>query len=373
MNLMFRKILKRKIIENVFNTSYAMNALLVYIKAPFVFGINDNHQNSRQVIDIAQNISSFGYNIDVVDFFDRDFELKKNYDLVFDINVIDYPFYYKYLNPKAIKIAYFTGSNPTQLNTAEKERLEDLYIRKGKRLKARRQVAPFSHIVEEFSAVFFIGNKFNLTTYSDYKINKFYILPNTGYSFPNFALTKKNPRTFMYFASCGSVHKGLDLLLDVFSKEDCELKLYVCGSYKQEKDFCRLYRNELFHNPRIFSMGFIDIWSKKFKDICEESSFCVLPSCSEGMAGSVLTCMSAGVIPICSKYCGFDESDEVIILPECSINTLTDCVNEVSKYDLDFIISKCSKVREIAEHKYNESNFNNTVFAALKEIITHDK
>lgn len=373
MTLLIKKLKKKKLVENVFNTSYKLNALIVYIISPFVSGISDDHQNSRQMVIIARNICDYGFNVDVSNFDERNIKLSKYYDLVFDINVIDYPFYYPYLTDNAIKIAYFTGSNPAFLNKAEKDRLDLLYLRKGKRLKARRQVASFSRIVEDYSAVFFIGNKLNFSTYSDYNISNYYIIPNTSYDFSDFVLSKKNSKTFMYFASCGSVHKGLDLLLDVFSNNKCDLKLYVCGLYLREKDFCKLYKKELFHNPRIISMGFVDIWSSKFREICEESAFCVLPSCSEGMAGSILTCMSAGVIPICSKWCGFDESDEAIILPDCTIETIDSCINEVSAYDMDIITQKCEKVRDIAVQKYSENNFNNIVSAAFRDIIYNEK
>ncbi|WP_314621160.1 hypothetical protein, partial [uncultured Selenomonas sp.] len=101
------------------------------------------------------------------------------------------------------------------------------------------------------------------------------------------------------------VHKGLDLLLEIFGQKDFPFELYICSSFQSEKEFCEVYKSELFHTSNIHSVGFIDIMGEKFCEISEKCSFTILPSCSEGVAGSALTAMSAGIIPIVIRECGF--------------------------------------------------------------------
>ena len=60
---------------------------------------------------------------------------------------------------------------------------------------------------------------------------------------------KRDPKKFVFFGSLGAVHKGLDLLLEVFSRMTTDCKLYVCSGYEKEEDFCKLYHKELYETP----------------------------------------------------------------------------------------------------------------------------
>ena len=90
----------------------------------------------------------------------------------------------------------------------------------------------------------------------------------------------------MFLASYGQVLKGLDIVLDVFSKTP-DLKLYVCSNFEQEKDFCKLYNKILFNSENVKAIGFIDVNSKVFENIIDECSYLIAPSSTEGCSGSV--------------------------------------------------------------------------------------
>ena len=363
------------ICENVNGTKHNKNCLLLYIKFPFLNNtVVDTHQNVRQVRVMAEVLNELEYNVDVCDYYSSKIKLTKTYDMIIDIHVKDNPIYSNNTSQNTIRIAYFTGSNPIFLNEAENNRIIDLYSRRGKMLKPRRQVVSFSKNVEEYEAVFFIGNRYNLLTYKGYNLPDTYLIPNTGYEFNHLSFdSEKDPKSFLYFGSAGSVHKGLDLLLEVFSQMSNNCELYVCGLYENEKDFCREYSKELYHSQNIHAMGNVNIWGEVFKELSEKCAYMILPSCSEGMAGSVVTCMSAGIIPICSKYCGYDEEDGVIILPNCSINEIYDTVEKVSQFDQKTIKEMSDKVLKISKEKYSLERFRYVMKDSLVRVITKNE
>ena len=234
-----------KIISNVYQTNYKRNCLIVYITAPFRKGIASSHQNSWQVVEMARIISSFDYNVDVIDYeYNRNHFVKK-YDLLIDLHPRDNCVYQTSLKTDCIKIAYMTGSNTRFSNNAEKTRLDNLERRKHKRLIQRRSAVLISRKIEKYNAMFFIGNKYNLQTFSEFKLPPVYFIKNNGYLL-NIQGNKRSEKNFCFIGSFGQVHKGLDLLLEVFAYKCTDCNLYICSSFKEEEDFCNLYNKELY-------------------------------------------------------------------------------------------------------------------------------
>ena len=196
-----------------------------------------------------------------------------------------------------------------------------------------------------------------------------YFIKNNGYLFP-FAenIKLRNPQNFLFLGSMGQVHKGLDLLLEIFSEDNMRnYRLYVCSGYEKEEDFCKEYNKELFNTPNIIPCSFVDIESDKFKSIVEQCAYTILPSCSEGCAGSVLTAMSGGLIPIVSKECGF-EDDEVINLPNCDKETIIQYIQRYSRKDQSWIEENAKKSIGIVKTRYSEDAFSKSVRDAITAI-----
>lgn len=377
--MFFKKVilkLKREIFgygisENVNNTNFKNNCLLKYIVAPFKNTITNFHQNQWQVKKLAEIISEFEYNVDVINFDDKRVKLKKTYDLIIDLHPGLNNVRKNFMPDMCLKVAYITGSNPSFSNRAEMERIKNLHMRKGVWLKQRRYVKPFDKSeFESFDAMFFIGNQYNLQTYNEFDLNKVkvFFVKNTGYPFlANYDFFEKSAKNFLVFASSGQVHKGLDLLLDIF-KEDNDLNLYICSNFKAEKDFCKLYNEELFHTKNIFPVGFIDIKSSKFRKLTNKCSYVVMPSCAEANAGSILTAMSAGLIPIVSRECGF-EDDEVHFFDECSVSCLEKTIVDFSQKDNQWIQEESVKVMGIIKNRYSGENYIESIRNAMKGLL----
>lgn len=66
---------------------------------------------------------------------------------------------------------------------------------------------------------------------------------------------KKN---FLWMGSLGLIHKGLDLLLEIFN-ELPDYNLYICGSTKNEPEFEYLYFDELYRTKNIHTYGFVGV------------------------------------------------------------------------------------------------------------------
>ena len=78
--------------------------------------------------------------------------------------------------------------------------------------------------------------------------------------------------------------------------------------------------------------------------------------------------MSAGIIPICSRICGY-EDDEVIILDDCSKQSIRKTILDVSKWNIDEIEKGYKKSIELIEQKYNMGEFEKQMKTALSEVL----
>lgn len=358
--------------ENVNHSNAKKRCLLVYIITPWKNPKSNEamHQNIWQAKELARIIGLFGYQVDVIHYSDKNIYLKYKYDLIVDIYPRSDSCYLGKLNLGAKKIVLLTGSDAAFAEKAEGKRIENCYNRNGVRLQFRRRVDKFNGWTENFDAALLMGNHVTKSTYTDMLSMPTYYIPNTGYNFQDHIDTStRDARNFLYLGSVGQIHKGLDLLLEVFSQKDFSCRLFVCGPFEQEIDFVNLYRKELYHSKNIIAVGFINIFSKKFYDLAGKCTFALLPSCSEGQAGSIITCMSAGIIPICSKQCGFD-ANEVILLPDCSKLTIEKYVIQYSKSNTEWIQNESEKMLILSKTKFSKESYSKNVYHALNSILS---
>ena len=360
--------------KNVNNTQYKKNCLLSYVNYPFkIEDVPNVHQHVWQVKEIARQLSVYGYNVDAAQFNSTKLLLTKKYDLIIDIVPTKFPEIKRHMNKGCKTIAYFTTSNPSFQNSAEKARINALEKRRGVEVEAQRQDRPYTREIENYDAYFMIGNSYNWKTYTDeFDLKEPFYIKNTGHKQEyRFDKSKKKKTNFIYFGSRGQVHKGLDLLLEVFSEDGFPCDLYVCGNFKSEKDFEEVYYKELYETSNIHPVGFVSIESEQFKELTESCVYSIIPSSSEANCGAVLTTMSAGLIPICSYECGFEE-DEVIHLKDCSIETIRATVLEYAQKDDEWVKSKSKNSYDIIQERYSKKNFVESLSAALYGVLNKE-
>lgn len=357
--------------KNVLKTNFKKNVLMVYILDPFILNSSNSHSNQKQVIEIAKIFSSFGYNVDVLDSLSYK-KVKYKYDLIFLVDCNLLPKFYNNMKCRCKIIGYLTGSDLVFSNEAEEKRLNYLYDRHKVHLKARRRA---TNVYDKFlmenkiDAFFLMGNKFTLSTYDRFNIKPVFFIKNSANILEirrEITFKNKKQKSFLFLASYGQVLKGLDIVLDVFSKTP-DLKLYVCSNFEQEKDFCKLYNKILFNSENVKAIGFIDVNSKVFENIIDECSYLIAPSSTEGCSGSVLTAMAYGLIPIITKENGVD-NDEAIWLENDNVDYIIEVVNSYSSKDIGWIIEKARKNQNIYYKNYTFNCFKDSFVEACKEI-----
>lgn len=305
------------------------NVLLSYRIEPFLLqpggAIPNSHTNYWVSLAIANIFLEMGYNVDAIDFKNRDFVPKKDYSLFLDVRH-NLERLEPYLSDHCIKIFHIDTAHILFHNAAEAKRLLALQQRRGITLKPKRFEMPNLGIEHAHCAIS-QGNKFVLNTFG-YAQKTIYRTPYAAsVSLPwpvdkDFERCRKN---FLWFGSGGFVHKGLDLVLESFAKMP-ELRLTVCGPIQREKDFEKAYHKELYGTPNIRTLGWVNVDSEEFRKVVNESMGLVYPSCSEGGSTSSVNCMHAGLIPVLSYESGVDIDGFGIILKESSIEEIMDAV-----------------------------------------------
>ena len=298
----YNRLLRKDIITLYQANKSDKNVLLSYITHPFRIKLNDpifySHTNQWECKQIANTWVKYGYTVDIIDWDNAIFLPKKDYSVFIDIHS-NMERIAPLLSPKCKKILHITGAHWRFQNDAENKRLLALKSRKGVTLQPRRQVPP-SLGIENAECATILGNKFTQETFA-YSEKPLYAIPlSTTVQYPliekNFEKIHKN---YLWLGSFGMVHKGLDLVLEAFQElPDCNLT--ICGPVNRESDFQKAYFKELYQSPNIKTLGFIDVSGDQFLKVIKNTCALIYPSCSEGQAGSVITCMHAGLIPIIS-------------------------------------------------------------------------
>jgi len=364
------KLFGSGIARNVQGTSHTRGCLFLSQVAPFRFPhAPTTHQNEGQFRETARALSEVGYDVDVVDYGESRPLLDRDYELVIDLHPRERPLYEGRLRPGAKRVCYITGSNPAFSNAEEQARLEYVKSRRGAILEPRRQVPPFpKHVLESFDAMFLFGGRFALSTYAEFRLPPVHHLVNNGYDDVSpTASARRDPSRFLFMASVGQVHRGLDLLLEIFAEER-DLSLTVCSMVASERDFARAYRRELFDTPNIRAAGFLDVKSAEFLKLQAECGAMILPSCSEGISGSVTAAMSFGLPCIVSAACGFEEP-ELTVLPDCRIETIRAAVRRWASQPRSLIQERSERTLALMRRAYTPADFARSIRSALRSVV----
>lgn len=285
---------------------------LSYITWPFREGMSSpkmrGHTNAYEVLEITRAYLELGYRVEVCDYDDSTYLPPRDCRVAVDIHGNLERWHGK--GTGTIRsILHATGTHWLTLNCRELTRLEAVRNRKGIALKPRRQ-ASVSNSVEFADQIVVLGNEFTVRSWEFSRKPIIRVPISSAYEFewPEGRDLAKAKTRFLWLGSYGMVHKGLDLVLDAFAGMP-DLELTVCGRPEKEEDFYRLYEKELKRTPNIHFQGWIDLASPAFAEIARTHAAVIYPSCAEGGAGSVIHCMHAGMIPVCTTEASIDLVD----------------------------------------------------------------
>lgn len=346
-------------------------ALISYINA--FFNSDDavyRHTNMQEASLIVKYFIDRNYIVDVVKCTDDDLEFLKNskYDVIFGFGK-PYRMACKY-NNAAKKITYLTECSPDMSMEKETERIEYYYKRHAIKTHIVRSGTCYSNDdLVQANISLFMGNSFtDLGYYKNFPDLTIIHISPTGFYNNKFKFLNKtdmNQCNFVWFGSNGAIHKGLDILLDVF-KDKPELQLYVCGLSNNDKwIFCGYEKYKNIH-----SCGFLNVQSEEYLKLLEKVTFVILPSCAEGMATSVLTCMRHACIPVITRNTGITLDDFGYYLEDYHVESISEDIDKiVEMYDLDRINRERKVIYESANKAFSIEKYKENLYRIMDEVL----
>ena len=364
-------------LKDVFHKKQAKRALLCYVTIPFRNKIQYKHTNQIECYTLANVLDELGFAVDVIDYDHTKVAIAyESYDLLIGFgNVLEKAF--KHISLAKTKTIYYgTGNHYFFVNAASLERIREMYERSGHVMwrSARYSEYTWSFQTTLVDGMIVLGNEFTADTFRKY-YRRGMVFPIPA-SFHKTVVPKLEEKDFeqakthfLWFGSNGALHKGLDLLLDIF-KDQTTWTLHVCGANPWEKEFFEYYQEALANSPAIVHHGFVDIHSSAFSEILHRCACVIFPSASEGGCASVVTAMgNGGLIPIVSKSCGLDVEELGWIFDRLDIESIRICIEKV-------VSLPEAQLRERAERTYSSVNehhaldgYKKRVEAALREIL----
>lgn len=362
-NIQFRKIDPRRS-ENIVlginqdclrEQKKILVSYLDYDRTAYSLRHDNAHTNLQEMMQMVKVLIEMGFCIDVCACNNADAALEMPSDYYdYIIGFGDMFRLAKQRNPKAYTIMYMT-ENPYAVSKAgEQERIDYFYERTGKRISFSRTGKFYLENDEMLAdAIICLGEK---RYFQNAVIHRVYpsAFKNSKYIENN--NEKRKSTNFLVFGVKGFVHKGNDLLIEVF-KNHPEWKLFMCGREIAEE--CKRLGIKLPAN--VIDCGFVDVASDKFLELVDVCPFVLLPSCSEGMSTSLLTCMRHGQIPVTMRGTGMDElADYCEYFEDYHISAIDSKLEELTAM-------KPKEIREFSNRIYQYANENFT----LKSYTEH--
>lgn len=324
------------------------------------------HPNIAQHLLMIQVLQEMGYIIDVYPCLgELPYNLNSNciYDLIIGFGEV-----YLLLcqqSPQARKILFITENAPWVVEGKYQERLSYFHQRHQKNIRDIPRMGLYTMDMYKTS-----DTGIALTgPYNAIGMKKFLrdikLLPVNAISGLSYKTGKKNlilsRSHFVWFGSNGLIHKGLDILIDVFRKLP-ELYLDIYGICKEEISQIKLPENVCYK-------GYINVNSQAFIDeVVEKHAFVVSLSCSEGMMSGIATCMMYGIIPICTKETGYDDCPYVFTFDDWHIESVTKIIKECADMDIKRIKHLELVISEYAQMTYTNANFRDKLKQYIKEM-----
>lgn len=331
-----------------------------YITWPFREGWDSprarGHTNAFEVVAMAEAWRDLGFRVEVCDYDDRSFFPSADCVVAIDLHS-NLERWENQLPSGCVKILHATGCHWRFQNEAESQRLQALKERRGVELAPRRQVAP-TRAAEIADHIVVLGNNFTMDTFrwSGKPITRIPISSAYEFNWPNERDFETARRRFLWMGSYGMVHKGLDLVLEAFAALP-DLQLTVCGRPEKEEDFFSEYRYELKQLPNICLRGWISLNSPEFEEIATSHAAVIYPSASEGGGGSVIHCMHAGLLPVCTPEASVETQGCGLELEAASVEAVKKAVQSVAFASAHDVATLAESARHSVRARHTRDNF----------------
>lgn len=354
-------------IINLYKTDYKKHVLVSYITAPFKTVNGFRHQNYLTSHVIAECFSDMGYNVDVYDYLEKFGIDYSKYSVIFGFGEpFELSFYYG--DRKIPRVYFVTGSHHYLHNERSLKSIREFYALTGLWLPKEGLVLSdcsyYTLFDSDFSIILAHGYVFK--HFEDTFKKKTYSLNNNILNaFSDLAPKTKASRNkkFLYLIGGSPVNKGLHFLLEVAKlRNDLEFCLII--GYLS--DTFREYYKEVLELPNISLHMNIPMNSDEMRNAVQSCSYSISPSYIDGLPGGTIEPMSAGLLPIVSKYCGFPTKDFIFEMDELSVDGLHRSINKVLGLDDQEYVNYSNAVKSYACDQYSPK----VVKEELKSILT---
>lgn len=344
--------------------SYTLNPFLRTPGVPF----DHRHTADWECYQIAQAFLELGFGVDVIRYDNDRFRPRAAYAAVID-TLTNLERLAPMLPRGCVKIFHAVFTHWLFHNRAAYARYYALQQRRGVTLRPRRLLRP-NLSVEHADVVTLKGNRVTEGTFAHAKRPILRVSGSSTISMPwPDRDVEAARRRFVWFGGAGLVHKGLDLVLEAFAGMP-DLHLTVCGPIEQEPDFAAAFADELYRTPNISTLGWVDVKSPQFARLAAESLALVYPSCADACAGSVITCMHAGLIPIASAESGIDVLPAFgITLRECTVAEIRAAARALAERPAGDLREMSCTAWEVARATYTRERFAREIRTALSAIM----
>jgi glycosyltransferase involved in cell wall biosynthesis len=255
--------------------------------------------------------------------------------------------------------------------------VEDVYERTGKWLPESGRIVDKAWSVQTtvVDAIITLGNEVTADSYRKYYSGPIFTIPASYYKIMDFrdVLRRKDfacsKQHFLWFGGAGLIHKGLDLLLEVF-KNNPDLHLHVCARIDNEPEFKACFYDELYKRKNIHAYGFVDLRSDIFAHLMKTCAFVIFPSCSEGQATSVINVMGNGaLIPVVTKESGISINDFGIEIKSCDVDNSAKAIEEANNLAIDDIRRMSLRCGEYVTQYHSMEMFSKALKDALNMLL----
>jgi hypothetical protein len=320
-----------------------------------------------EIFKIVKLLSEYGYCIDIIsanDLLALGIVRSKKYDLIFGFGETFYRV--TKLQPNALSIFYMTENHPEISYREEKKRVDYFYERHKIKTSLERSGRFYKkkHCEIKYDHLIALGET---APFRDQYEKPYSVFP-TGILNSDFVFRSKDyssaRRHFLWLGSSAVIHKGLDLLIDIFRNRD-DITLHICGLDQKSKKMLKVPSKS-----NIIDYGFVQINSEVFLKIVDVCSFSILPSCSEGMATSITTSMLHGLIPVVIRDTGFNRlGDHAIFLNDYKIEYINEILTKLPEYDPKKLEDMAFRVHDFASGNFTIMAYEQTMRSIFREII----
>lgn len=344
--------------------------LVSYLTTGYFINPEENYGRTTilEIFKIVNVFSELGYSIDLVNCNDvKSLELIRDtkYDVIFGFGEVF--FQMSEIHHEVLTVLYMTEQHPEFSIKEEQKRVDYFYFRHHKHVPIVRsgKFYKLEHFKKKYDYIITLSEVEPLKLQYDFPFTLF----PTGIINPNFTFKKKQHnytrQHFLWLGSTGVIHKGLDLLIDIFRNRE-DISLHICGLDEVSRKILPIPKRD-----NIFDYGYIDIKSEDFFNITNLCTYSILPSCAEGCATSITTSMLHGLIPVVMRNAGFNRlGSYAIFLDDYRVEYLDEFVTKLSGKDPEMLAQFSNKVYHFARKEFVlttfEENFRNIIKATTK-------